>query len=43
MILDDFHRTYSFRKHQMVDFQNFVHHLISKYDIRVVLAGAPRI
>lgn len=43
VILDDFHRTYSFRKHQMVDFQNFVHHLISKYDIRVVLAGAPRI
>ncbi len=27
----------------MVAYQNFVHHLISKYDIRVVLTGAPRI
>nr|WP_255011011.1 TniB family NTP-binding protein [Roseovarius sp. M141] len=43
LILEDFHRTYSFKKHQMIAYQNFVHHLITKYDIRVVLTGAPRI
>ncbi|MGJ8686389.1 MAG: TniB family NTP-binding protein [Spongiibacteraceae bacterium] len=43
VILEDFHRTYSFKKHQMVAYQNFVHHLISKYNIRVVVTGAPRI
>ncbi|WP_208351156.1 TniB family NTP-binding protein [Pseudaestuariivita rosea] len=43
VILEDFHQTYNFKKHQMVAYQNFVHHLISKYDIRVVLSGAPQI
>lgn len=43
VILEDFHRTYSFQKHQKVAYQNYVHHLISKYDIRVVLTGPKRI
>ncbi|MEJ6401971.1 TniB family NTP-binding protein [Yoonia sp. 2307UL14-13] len=43
VILEDFHQTYNFKKHQMVAYQNFVHPLISKYDIRVVLTGVPQI
>lgn len=43
VILEDFHQTDSFQKHQRVSYQNYVHYLISKYDIRVVLTGAPRI
>lgn len=43
VILEDFHRTYSFQKHQRISYQNYVHYLISEYDIRVVLTGAPRI
>lgn len=39
MILEDFHVTYSFAKPQQAAYQNYVHHLISKFDIRVVLTG----
>ena len=43
VILEDFHRTYSFTKQQMVAYQNYVHHLISKYNVSVVLTGPPKI
>lgn len=43
VILEDFHRTHNFMKTQMVSYRSFVHHLISKYDICVVLTGAPNI
>ncbi|UWQ35605.1 TniB family NTP-binding protein (plasmid) [Leisingera sp. M527] len=43
VILEDFHRAYSFQKHQLISYQNYVHYLISEYDIRVILTGAPRI
>lgn len=43
VILEDFHRIYSFQKRQRISYQNYVHYLMSKYDIRVVLTGAPRI
>ena len=43
VILEDFHRTHSFMKHQKIAYQNYVHHLISKYDVRVVLTGPPNI
>lgn len=43
VILEDFHRTHSFVKSQTTVYQGFVHHLISRFDIRVVLTGAPKI
>lgn len=43
VILEDFHRTHSFMKHQKIAYQNYVHHLISKYDVRVFLTGPPNI
>ena len=43
LIFEDFHRISDFRRPNAESYKSFVHYLISKYDISVVLTGTPQI